>query len=510
MFHIFKKNLKKTQLWDFHGGIHPLDMKSQSSHTPVRKIPLPPQLILPLRQHIGTEGEVKIQPGDRVLRGQALTHGNGSMLPVHAPTSGIVTKITPHVTAHASLLETCIFITPDGEDKWLDRETFNNYRYMHRSEILKIIHDAGIAGLGGAGFPTAYKLKSGLQKINTLIINAVECEPYITADDRLMQDHPLEVLEGIRILAWILRAHHIIIGIEDNKPKAILSLQRALQHDMNLSISIRIIPTKYPSGNSGHLIKILTGKEVPHNQHSSEIGVFIQNVSTAFAVKRAIIDGESLTERVVTLTGASLSHPGNVWARLGTPVNYLLKHAGFNPEDKQLILMGGALMGLPLLSDAVPVVKITNCILAPTSKEGGINRVEKNCIRCGICSDVCPVSLLPQQLYWFIQGGDHNKARAHNVIDCIECGACSYVCPSNIPLVQYYRKEKEIIQALDADSQRSRIAKTRFEARNKRLLQKKNHTQKKLSPTVNHQPNVIFSQSLAGSAEITHDSDTQT
>ncbi|VFP86971.1 Electron transport complex subunit RsxC [Candidatus Erwinia haradaeae] len=473
MLRIFKKKIKKNQLWDFHGGIYPLDMKSQSSNTPIQKIPLPPQFIVPLRQHIGPAGEVNVKEGDKVLRGQALTYGNGSMLPIHAPTSGVITKIKPHATAHASLLETCIFITPDGQDQCFHKKNFKNYHDMNRSQILKIIHDSGIAGLGGAGFPTAIKLASGLKKINTLIINAVECEPYITADDRLMQDHPLEILEGIRILAWILQAHQILIGIEDNKPKAIFALKRALQYDINLSLSICVIPTKYPSGNARHLIKILTGKEVPYDKHSSEIGIFIQNVSTAFAIKRAIINGEPLTERVVTLTGSSLSRPGNLWARLGTPINYLLKHTGFNSKKQNIILMGGALMGLPLLIDAIPVIKITNCILAPDSEEIKINQVEKNCIRCGICSDVCPVSLLPQQLFWFIRGGDHEKARKHNIMDCIECGACSYVCPSNIPLVQYYQKEKEIIQTIDADSKRSIIAKTRFEERQKRLSQKK-------------------------------------
>ncbi|VFP85581.1 Electron transport complex subunit RsxC [Candidatus Erwinia haradaeae] len=479
MLRIFKKKITKNKIWDFHGGIHPLDMKSQSSNTPIQKIPLPPQFILPLRQHIGPAGEVNVKVGDTVLRGQALTHGNGDMLPVHAPTSGIITKITLHETAYTSLLETCIFITPDGKDTYFHKKNFNDYQNMERSQILKIIHNSGIAGLGGAGFPTAIKLKSGLKRINTLIINAVECEPYITSDDRLMQDYPVEILEGVRILAWILQAHQILIGIEDNKPQAIFALKKALQHDIHLPLSIRVIPTKYPSGNARHLIKILTGKEIPYDKHSSEMGIFIQNVSTAFAVKRAIINGEPLIERVVTLTGSSLSRPGNLWARLGTPINYLLKHAGFNPKDQQIILMGGALMGLPLPIDVIPVVKITNCILAPDSEEIRINKTEQNCIRCGICSDVCPVSLLPQQLYWFIRGGDHEKARKHNLIDCIECGACSYVCPSNIPLVQYYRKEKEIIRTLDAENKRSIIAKTRFKERQKRLLQKKHKQNQK-------------------------------
>ncbi|WP_455810883.1 electron transport complex subunit RsxC [Pseudomonas graminis] len=463
---------KKDRLWDFEGGIHPPEMKTQSNGVPLRQLPLPAQFILPLKQHIGHEGEIGVRPGDKVLRGQPLTFGNGRMLPIHAPTSGTVTKIAPHMTAHPSALaEMCLFITPDGEDRWVDKQTLSDYRSVERSILVEKVHQAGVAGLGGAGFPTATKLKGGLRGVNTLIINAAECEPYITADDRLMQDCADEVLEGSRILAWILQAEQVLIGIEDNKPEAIAALKLALGSATDLHI--RVIPTKYPSGGAKQLTKILTGKEVPHGGRSTDIGVLMQNVGTAFAVKRAIVDGEALTERVVTLTGESVARPGNVWARLGTPISHLLQQADFMPGAEQMVVMGGPLMGFTLPTLDVPVVKITNCILAPAASEMGQNEPEQGCIRCSACADACPAALLPQQLYWYSRGGDHDKAREHNIADCIECGACAYVCPSNIPLVQYYRQEKAEILAIDQEAERNALAKARFEARQLRLEREK-------------------------------------
>ncbi len=464
--------LKKDRIWDFDGGIHPPEMKTQSNGTPLRQIPLPTQFIMPLKQHIGSEGELCVAPGDKVLRGQPLTFGRGRMLPVHAPTSGTVERIAPHITAHPSgLAEMCVFITPDGEDRWIERETVSDYRQLTREEVVQRIHQAGVAGLGGAGFPTGTKLRGGLEGVNTLIINAAECEPYITADDRLMQDCAAEVLEGSRILAWVLQAERVLIGIEDNKPEAIAALKQALGDSRDLQL--RVIPTKYPSGGAKQLTKILTGKEVPHGGRSSDIGVLMQNVGTAFAVKRAIVDGEPITERVVTLTGESVARPCNVWGRLGTPVSHLLRYAGFAPADAQMVVMGGPLMGFTLPSLDVPVVKISNCILAPSVSEMGNNEPEQSCIRCSACADACPANLLPQQLYWYSQGGDHEKARAHFIDDCIECGACAYVCPSNIPLVQYYRQEKAELRAIDQEAKRTAEAKARFEARKERLEREK-------------------------------------
>ncbi|NEG62764.1 electron transport complex subunit RsxC [Pantoea agglomerans] len=464
--------LKKEKVWDFQGGIHPPEMKTQSNGTPLSELPLPHRFIIPLKQHIGHEGEICVAPGDKVLRGQPLTFGTGRMLPVHAPTSGVIEDIGQHMTAHPSgLSELCIFLTPDGDDRWMPLDPLPDYRQHPRADIVQRIHDAGIAGLGGAGFPTATKLKGGLRGVKTLIINAAECEPYITADDRLMQDYAAEVLEGSRILAWVLQAEQVLIGIEDNKPEAIAALKQALGSERDLQI--RVIPTKYPSGGAKQLTRILTGKEVPHGGRSSDIGVLMQNVGTAWAVKRAIINGEPITERVVTLTGEAIAQPRNVWSRLGTPISHLLHQVGFTPAPRQMVIMGGPLMGFTLPSLVVPVVKITNCILAPSASEMGNNDEEQSCIRCSACADACPAKLLPQQLYWFSQGGDHDKARAHHIDDCIECGACAYVCPSNIPLVQYYRQEKAELRAIDLEAKRTLEAKARFEARQARLEREK-------------------------------------
>ncbi|GKV88686.1 electron transport complex subunit RsxC [Pectobacterium carotovorum] len=463
---------KKDRIWDFDGGIHPPEMKTQSSQTPLRQIPLPEQFIIPLKQHLGPEGEICVSVGDKVLRGQPLTRGKGRTLPVHAPTSGTVNAIRQHTTAHPSgLSELSIIIVPDGDDRWCERQTFTDYRAQSTDTLLAHLHQAGIAGLGGAGFPTAAKLQGGMRGIETLIINGAECEPYITADDRLMQECAEEIIQGVEILSFLLQPKRILIGIEDNKPEAISALRLALgkRSDMQL----RVIPTKYPSGGAKQLTKILTGKEVPFGKHSAAIGVLMQNVGTAFAIKRAVIDGEPLTERVVTLTGEALRQPGNVWARLGTPVRHLLKQGGFHVNKQPMVVMGGPLMGFTLPSLDVPIVKISNCLLAPSHTEMEPIAEEQSCIRCSKCADACPAGLLPQQLYWFSRGQEHEKARNHHLFDCIECGACAYVCPSNIPLVQYYRQEKAEIRAIDEEAQRAAQAKVRFDAKQARLEREK-------------------------------------
>ncbi|HHL2560881.1 TPA: electron transport complex subunit RsxC [Yersinia enterocolitica] len=471
MFKLFTAR-KHDNIWDFDGGIHPPEMKLQSSRVPMRIATLPEQLIVPLQQHLGPEGELRVSSGERVLKGQPLTVGRGRTVPVHAPTSGVITAIAPHTTAHPSgLAELCVHITPDGEDRWREQQPWADYSLRDKTALLERIHQAGIAGLGGAGFPTASKLQGGLNRVTTLIINAAECEPYITADDRLMQEHASEVVLGTQILMYLLQPQQVLMGIEDNKPEAIAALKQALRGQDK--IQLRVIPTKYPSGGAKQLTKILTGKEVPFGKHSSSIGVLMQNVGTVVAIKRAIIDDEPLIERVVTLTGDALSKPGNFWARIGTPVLHLLKLAGFTPQNQPMVIMGGPLMGFTLPSLDVPIVKISNCILAPTEAEMGLSEPEQSCIRCGLCVDACPAGLLPQQLYWFSRGEEHEKARNHNLFDCIECGACAYVCPSNIPLVQYYRQEKAEIRTLDQEAERAAQAKARFEAKQARLEREK-------------------------------------
>lgn len=476
MFNLFSA-LKKDKLWDFNGGIHPPEMKSQSSHVPLRRIPLSERFIIPLQQHLGPEGELCVKSGDRVLKGQPLTTGRGRTVPIHAPTSGVITAIEPHITAHPSgLKELCVLIHADGEDRWHERDIVTDYRQLDAAQINTLIHQAGIAGLGGAGFPTASKLQGGLSSTRTLILNAAECEPYITADDRLMQEHAGEILEGTRILCHMLHPERVIIGIEDNKPEAIRALKQAIKAEQadGVTIELRVVPTKYPSGGAKQLTKILTGLEVPKGHHSSHIGVLMHNVGTVFAIKRAIIDGEPLIERVVTLTGEAMGKPGNVWARLGTPIADLMAEGELRPQGMQkMVIMGGPLMGFTLPSLDVPVVKISNCLLAPSESEMGQPEAEEACIRCSLCADACPAGLLPQQLYWFSKGQEHEKARNHNLFDCIECGACAYVCPSNIPLVQYYRQEKAEIRAVDLETAKATEAKARFEAKQARMEREK-------------------------------------
>ncbi|WP_127959297.1 electron transport complex subunit RsxC [Serratia microhaemolytica] len=472
MFNLFRSS-KKDRLWDFAGGIHPPEMKTQSSTVPLRHVPLAETFVVPLQQHLGPAGELVVQTGDRVLKGTPLTVGQGRSLPVHAPTSGTIIAIEPRPVAHPSgLAELCAIIQPDGEDRWCDRAPVADYRQLEAAELLKRIQLAGIAGLGGAGFPTATKLDTGKQ-IDTLIINAAECEPYITADDRLMQECADQIVSGILILCHLLTPHRTLIGIEDNKPEAIRALTHAISGVTEVDLQLRVIPTKYPSGGAKQLTRILTGKEVPHGKHSSAIGVLMQNVGTAFAIKRAIIDGEPLIERVITLTGNAITQPGNVWARLGTPVEHLLNVAGYQRQTPQQVIMGGPLMGFTLAQLNVPVVKTSNCLLAPTASEIAPMPEEQACIRCGQCADVCPVQLLPQQLYWFSRGKEHQKAREHNLFDCIECGACAYVCPSHIPLVHYYRQEKAEINALEQQANQAAEAKARYEARLARLARDK-------------------------------------
>ncbi|MEZ2708287.1 electron transport complex subunit RsxC [Proteus mirabilis] len=474
MFNLFSL-FKKDKIWDFKGGIHPPEMKLQSSRTPMRIAQLPDEVTIPIHQHLGTPGQLCVKVGDHVLKGQALTRGIGRTLPVHASISGTVTAIEPFPSTHPSgLPEIAVKIVSDGKDEWREKSPLVDYQSQSKEVLLTRIHEAGIAGLGGAGFPTATKLKGGGDLVKTLIINAAECEPYITADDRLMQEHADEVIAGCQILMHILSPDEVLIGIEDNKPEAIAALKQALAALTNEKrIFIRVIPTKYPSGGAKQLTKILTGKEVPSGGRSSDIGVLMQNVGTVVAIKRAIIDDEPLIERVVTVTGQGAKTPGNFWARLGTPIYALIKQAGFVAGSEQMVIMGGPLMGFTLPDLNAPVIKITNCLLIPSPEEMDTDNIEEACIRCGQCVDACPSGLLPQQLYWFSKGKEHEKAQQHNLFDCIECGACAFVCPSNIPLVQYYRQEKAEIREIDAEAKRAAEAKARFEAKKIRMEREK-------------------------------------
>ncbi|WP_337165489.1 electron transport complex subunit RsxC [Vibrio fluvialis] len=465
--------IRTGYLWDFPGGIHPPENKVQSTQTPLVEASLANEFVLPLKQHIGKSGDLLVQVGDRVLKGQPLTSFSTTfMLPVHAPTSGVISAIEPRTVAHPSgLSELCVVITPDGQDQWFERQPISDYTQVAPEELIDIIRNAGIAGLGGAGFPTAKKIQSGLSRVEIFIVNAAECEPYITADDALMREHAQEIIDGIGIVEHILQPKLTVIGVEDNKPEAIQALQQAAE---GKDIVIRAIPTKYPSGGAKQLIKLLTDLEVPAGKHSADIGVIVQNVGSVQAIKRAVIDGEPLIRRVVTLTGNTFVQPRNVWVRLGTPVQSLLDEFGYK-ADKKLprLILGGSMMGFTLPHANVPIVKIANCILAPSRNEIPQHDYEMACIRCGQCADACPASLLPQQLYWHSKAEEYEKCEELNLKDCIECGACAYVCPSEIPLVQYYRQSKAEIKKRKWEAEAAERAKLRFEEKKARMEREK-------------------------------------
>ncbi|MEH8024847.1 electron transport complex subunit RsxC [Gallibacterium anatis] len=465
--------INKNRLWDFPGGIHPPEMKQQSNGTKLSRLKQPDTYYIALRQHAGKAGQLLVQVGDYVLKGQALTQGDDyRTLPVHAPTSGTITAIGDYASSHPSgLPETTITLQADGKDQWRDRQPIEDFLTVPPEQLLQKIYQAGIAGLGGAVFPTASKIASAENKVKLLIINGAECEPYITCDDRLMRDRSLDILEGIRILRYILRPQKVVLAIEDNKAEAIEAMQQALSGAND--IEIRVIPTKYPSGAAKQLIQVLTGLEVPNNGRSSQIGVLMNNVATAFAVKKAIIDDEPLIERVVTLTGDKIPQPRNVWARIGTPIYHLLQQAGYQYDDRFPVFMGGPMMGFILPNLNSPVTKVTNCLIAPDHFEYQPPPQERNCIRCSACSDHCPIKLMPQQLYWFARSEDHEKSEQYNLKDCIECGVCAYVCPSNIPLIQYFRQEKAKIAELKLKAKLAEEAKVRFEAKQARMEREK-------------------------------------
>ncbi|KPL94194.1 electron transport complex subunit RsxC [Vibrio splendidus] len=463
------EQIRTGSIWNFPGGVHPAENKKQSNTTDIVHARLPEQIVLPVKQHIGKPGNLLVAVGDAVLKGQQLTAlETGFTLPVHAPTSGVITAIEPRTTAHPSgLSDVCVVIKPDGLDAWVAKHPVEDFSTKTSDELLDVIRQAGISGMGGAGFPTAKKLQSGLGRTDILIVNAAECEPYITSDDKLLQEHAEEVLKGIEVVEHILQPKLTVIGIEDNKPDAIKALEIAAK---DKDIVIRVIPTKYPSGGEKQLIKILTNKEVPAGGIPADIGVLVQNVGSLYSIKRAVIDGEPVVNRVVTLTGKTFKQPRNVWALLGTPVHELLEEFGYK-ADKKLprLILGGPMMGFTLPHANVPITKTSNCILAPTRREISPSTYEMECIRCSACAEACPASLLPQQLQWHAKANELDKCEELNIKDCIECGACAFVCPSEIPLVQYYRQAKAEIKTRKDEATAAERAKIRFEEKNARM-----------------------------------------
>lgn len=459
----------QPRIWDIPGGIHPPENKHQSTSRGLKQMPLPGRLVLPLLQHIGNRAVPVVQVGERVLKGQLIAEANGPLsCPLHAPSSGIISAIEHTPYPHASgLPELAITLECDGLDEWTELHPVADFTSRQPLELLECIRNAGISGMGGAGFPTATKLGSRPDhQIDTLLINGTECEPYITADDMSMRHRAPQIVSGIEVLMHILKPDQVLIGIEDNKPEAIAAMREAVA---DRPMSVVVLPTKYPSGGEKQLIQILTGKEVPSGGLPADIGILCQNIGTALAVHNAIMLGKPLISRITTLTGAALARPTNVEALIGTPIQDLLAFAGLQQERLYRLVMGGPMMGFTLLDSAAPIIKTSNCLLASTREELPPPPPALPCIRCGLCAEACPAELLPQQLHWFAMGKDYEQLERQNLFDCIECGACAYVCPSSIPLVQYFRAGKSEIRSINLQHSRAEQSRQRFEQRQERL-----------------------------------------
>ncbi|MGH1469641.1 MAG: electron transport complex subunit RsxC [Cellvibrionaceae bacterium] len=459
------------KIWETPGGVHPPEHKEQSLAKPLFELGLPPEIILPVSQHLGAPAVPAVSVGEKVLRGQLVAEGKEFVSAnVHASTSGTIKAIEDRPLPHASGFNgLCIVIEPDGDDKWIELKPTSDYKKIDRTEILEKIQESGIVGMGGAGFPTSIKLSTQL-KIDTLVINGTECEPYITADDMLMQISSDEILDGVLLLDYLLdEPKNILIAIEDNKPKAIAAMQEAVKAVGNSRIDVVPLPVKYPSGGEKQVIQMLTGIEIPSGKLPADIGAVCQNIATVLAAYRAVRYGEPLTSRITTVTGEAYGTQRNIIARIGTPVSYILDTHLYDENKASRLVMGGPMMGFTLLNSESPIVKTTNCLLAPSLEESPPPSPAQACIRCGMCAEACPASLLPQQLYWYARAEDEEKLQAHNLFDCIECGACSYACPSHIPLVQYYRAAKGQIKKHAIEKQHSDRARQRFEFHKERI-----------------------------------------
>ena len=473
------QNTAQTRkLWSFHGGVHPPYHKDDSNKLAIKFAGIPEYLVLPLRQHIGTDAEPCIAVGDKVFKNQLIAQHNqhGLSANIHAPSSGIISAIEKRAIAHPSALHAnCIVIKTDGKDVHSDADTLtpiSDYKDIPPEELVERIQQAGIVGLGGAVFPTSVKLAGSIKnpsqkKVKTLIINGAECEPYITCDDLLMREKSTEIITGIEILLHLLNAEECLIGVEDNKAEAIRSLRNACTG--NNQIEVVSIPTIYPSGGEKQLIKILTGKEIPSGGLPLALGLLEQNVGTVYSIYQAVVEGKPLVSRIITVTGNGILHPQNFEVLIGSSFAHLAKQAGGTTKMADHLIMGGPMMGFALEDDNIPVVKATNCALFTSStalresNSAFSTQATLPCIRCGKCMEACPANLLPQQMYWHIRAKDFEKAEAHNLKDCIECGCCNYVCPSHIPLVDYYRFAKNELRDQSIAQEKADLSRERHE-----------------------------------------------
>ena len=456
-------------------GVHPDDHKRPAADAPLRTLPLPAKLYMPLQQHVGQPARPIVLVGQKVLKGQLIAEPQGRIsAPIHAPTSGTVAAIGEITAPHPSGLPfNAITIASDGADLAADADVAADPFALAPEQITELVAAAGVVGLGGATFPSSVKLALGKRtQVTTLIVNGGECEPYLSCDDRVMRDFAADVIDGVRLMMHALGAKEALVGIEDNKPEAIAAMKKASAPFPE--IKVRPVPSRYPMGSDRQLIETLTGKEVPSDCRAADVGVIVNNVSTAYAVHRAIRLGEPLVRRIVTVNGGAVWQPGNILAPVGTLAADLLAYAGLKSEPARL-LMGGPMMGAVLPHAQVPIVKGTAGILALSDDEIATPAASP-CIRCGNCTRACPIGLLPLEMAAHVRVDDLAGAAALGLSDCISCGCCAYICPSHIPLVQYFTHAKGELWAQERSKLRldatKRLSAARIERQERETREK--------------------------------------
>ncbi|AST58457.1 electron transporter [Thermoanaerobacterium thermosaccharolyticum] len=434
----------KTKEYTFFGGIHPRSYKELSNKYPIEEYLPKSQVIIPLQQHIGAPCIPLIKVNDYVKVGQKIGEANGFVsAPVHSSVSGKVVAIEDRPSPSGKLVKS-IVIESDGEFNYDDNITPNeDINNMKPEEIRQIVREAGIVGMGGATFPTMVKLNPPSdKKIDIVILNGAECEPYLTADHRLMLEKPVDIVHGLLAIMKALGASKGYVGVEDNKKDAIKEMKKSCKEFGDIEVAV--LKTKYPQGSEKHIIKAITGREIPSGKLPADIGVVVDNVGTAFAIAEAIKFGKPLIERVVTVTGEGIMTPKNLRVKIGTPFRELIEYCGGFKGTPGKVISGGPMMGIAQYSIDVPVIKGTSGILVLPEDRIAL-KDPKPCIKCARCVDACPMNLLPLFISAYSLKNDFNKCKEYHALDCIECGSCSYVCPSKRPLVESIRLAKREI-----------------------------------------------------------------
>ncbi|MBF0423141.1 MAG: electron transport complex subunit RsxC [Magnetococcales bacterium] len=469
----------------FHGGVHPPGRKELSEQCAIESMPMPKRLVVPFHQHLGAPSEPVVNVGDTLFKGDLLgSAGDGISAPVHAPTSGTIVAIEEHVVGHPSgLTMLCAILEPDGKDQWNPQlQGVDDPFSLEPAAVRDLVKSAGVVGLGGATFPSFVKLSPPRDKVvDLLLINAVECEPYLTCDARLMEERPLDVVEGIRIMLHALQTKECVIGIENNKPKAIAAMQNAVAREASGkdgNIRVVVLPVMYPQGSEKQLIEVVTGRQVPSKGLPIHIGVVVHNVATAVAVRDAVRFGRPLVSRIVTVTGQGITRPANIEVLIGTLADDVIAHCGGLKPGTCKVVMGGPMMGLALHQTNIPIVKGSSGILALTQDESS-GKPEHSCIRCGSCVSACPIQLVPCTMAWFAKTEQFDQLINVDLFDCVECGSCAYVCPSNVPLVHYFRYGKLALQSKAREEKKRELNKQRTKLRDERLAREKEEKERK-------------------------------